>query len=259
MSTTPDHRRQHHHRRLLRDLLAATFAAVVAVGVLAPPASALPTGKDNTAIAVNTKDGSSLFRFAFSITRVTGGVVDAGNAAVAYASCTQCQTVAIAIQIVLVEGSPDVFTPTNLAIAINSGCTACDTLATAYQFVFQSSGRLELTPDGHKRLKDILKQIKDLRDSGLSAPELQARVDVLAKEIYTVFSTELRVVGKPPSDGSTTVTGGASSSTTATSTASSSTTVRPATTTAPSTSTSTSSSASTATTTAPTTTATSAP
>ena len=37
---------------------------------------------------------------------VTDGVVDQQNLAVAYASCTDCQTVALAFQVVLVVGQP---------------------------------------------------------------------------------------------------------------------------------------------------------
>ena len=44
------------------------------------------SGGDNTAVAVNTRDGSSVYRFSFKILRVSGDVVDNGNAAVAAAS-----------------------------------------------------------------------------------------------------------------------------------------------------------------------------
>jgi putative peptide zinc metalloprotease protein len=147
--------------------------------------------KDNAAVAVNTKDGSSLFRFAFNIAKVTGSTVDSTNAAVAYASCTKCQTVAIAIQFVIVQGSPDIFTPENLAVALNQQCSMCDTLASAYQFVIQVSGPVRLSPDGRKQMWDLVKELKALADSGLTGPEIQAKVDDLAKRMYAVMSTQL--------------------------------------------------------------------
>lgn len=90
-------------------LLAAVLAAL-ALAVAAPAASLADDGDgdgsgrggDNLAQAVNEEDGSSVFDFAFSIRRVAGEVVDEQNLAVAYASCVECQTVAIALQIVLV-------------------------------------------------------------------------------------------------------------------------------------------------------------
>src|SRR5215210_164304 len=97
--------------RLLRArLLALLIAAVAALGA-ASPAMAQGGSGDNAAVAVNTKDGSSVFKLAFDIRRTMSDVVDNGNAAVAYASCEECQTIAIAIQIVLVMGDPEIVTP----------------------------------------------------------------------------------------------------------------------------------------------------
>lgn len=149
------------------------------------------TGIDNAAVAINTKDGSDLFRFAFSIVRITGDVAAPTNTAIAYASCKECQTVAIAIQIVLIEGSPSTYTPQNVAIAVNDTCSHCDTLATAYQYVFQSGGPMTLTEEGWQQLREVLRSIRQLKSSGLTGPEIQARVDTYAKQIYQIFSTQL--------------------------------------------------------------------
>lgn len=57
--------------------------------------SMLPAqAQDSSAVAVNTRDGSSVFKLSFSVKRVMDSSVDADNAAVAYASCSDCQTVA---------------------------------------------------------------------------------------------------------------------------------------------------------------------
>ncbi|MFN2471431.1 MAG: hypothetical protein ABR583_10705 [Gaiellaceae bacterium] len=120
--------------------LAVLLAAVLA---LAGPALAHPAEvrvDDNAAIAINTKDGSSVFKLAFKIRKVAGDVVDETNAAVAYSSCESCRTVAIAIEIVLVTGNPSVVTPTNLAIAINENCNLCTAFAAAYQIVIGTGG-----------------------------------------------------------------------------------------------------------------------
>ncbi len=103
--------RPRRHLRLLTAILAA-----LALALLAPAASLAGEDRsgrsgDNAAQAINEKAGSSVFDFAFSIRRVAGDVVDEQNSAVAYGSCVECQTVAIALQIVLVEGVPDSVTP----------------------------------------------------------------------------------------------------------------------------------------------------
>jgi putative peptide zinc metalloprotease protein len=179
--------------------IAALLAALLMTAVLAPVhAGAEATGNDNTAIAVNTKDGSSLFKFSFRISRVMGDTVDSGNAAVAYASCTDCQTTAVAIQFVLLMSDTTTATPENLALAINENCTLCDTLASAYQFILSGDGPVHLTPEGMQQLEEIRRQLMALKDSGLSGAELQERIDALATEAYEVLSTSLVEAGPPP-------------------------------------------------------------
>jgi putative peptide zinc metalloprotease protein len=155
------------------------------------------TGNDNTAIAINTKDGSSIFKFAFGITKATGDVVDGGNAAVAYASCTDCQTVAVAIQFVIVQGSPDTFTPENVAIAINESCTLCDTMALAYQVVIQTDGPMRLTDEGRRRLNELLQTLRELEKDDLAIDEIHDRVEDLFHQMVDVMATELVAVSQP--------------------------------------------------------------
>jgi putative peptide zinc metalloprotease protein len=185
--------------RVTRLFVCALAAAAFAAG----PATVPTHAQDSAAVAINTKDDSSVFRFVFSVRRVMGDVVDQTNAAVAYASCNNCQTVAISFQVLLVYGDPSVVDPTNLAMAINYECTLCDTLASAYQFVFGLSGPVRFTQDGRKQISDIRKQLKDLRDSGLTGPEIQTRTDALAEQLRNVLATEVVPVGpedKEPGD-----------------------------------------------------------
>jgi putative peptide zinc metalloprotease protein len=178
-------------RRLTTILAALALALGLAVGA---PASALA---DNSAIAVNTKDGSSVFKFAFAIRHVMSDVVDETNSAVSYASCTDCSTTAIAIEIVLVAGSPSTFTPTNQAIAINYQCNLCNTFAAAYQFVIQGTGPMHFTHDALTTMARIRKQIRELQDQNLDPFELQAALNPLIAQLKDVLATGL-VSGPPP-------------------------------------------------------------
>jgi putative peptide zinc metalloprotease protein len=242
-------------QRALAALLVVVLA-LAATAVVAPPAAGegdTDGGGNgapiNTAVVENTKDGSSVFKLAFQVRKIMESeTVEPGNAAVAIASCTNCQTVAIAVQIVFVIGSPTVFAPENAAVAVNAGCSFCDTLATAYQFVVQSSVPVRFTQDGKQQLHDIYKALQDLEDSGLTAFELQAKVDELMKGLANILATQLEPIpgfedGGQDADQSST---SSSSATTTTVTATS--------TTSTSTSTSTSSSTTTTTTTSTTTT-----
>lgn len=188
-------------RRLPR-FVAALFAAVaVAVGA---PSAASATG-DNAAVAINTKDGSRLAKVAFAIRYVAGDVVDEANAAVAFASCNDCQTVAIAFEIVLVQGSPSVVTPTNIAIAINENCTLCTTAALAYQFVVGTGGPVKFTVEGLRELAEIRAELENLRtqfeQGAITLDELKARVDVLVDRVKRVLETQLVPIDEPAATG----------------------------------------------------------
>jgi putative peptide zinc metalloprotease protein len=171
--------------RLLLLLLTLAFA-------LGLPGNAAASAGDNAAVAINTKDGSSLFKFAFSLKKVAGDVVDNENAAVAYASCESCKTTAIAIQIVLVVGSPTTVTPQNYAISINENCTLCQTFATAFQFVIGvEDASVTFTKEGKRELKRILREFRDLKREDYTLAEFHARTQALGQRLRTVLQTQL--------------------------------------------------------------------
>jgi len=175
--------------------LLLTAAATVLALAAAPPALA----QDNAAVAVNLEDGASVFDFAFKVTRVMNDVVDNQNAAVAYANCEECQTVAVAIQIVLVYSDPTEVTPENYAIALNEGCDTCETVASAYQFALSVPDRFRFSKEAWRRILEIRKEIKELGKAfergELSALELQELVDALADELRTVIKDDIAAGG----------------------------------------------------------------
>ncbi|HJV09012.1 MAG TPA: hypothetical protein VJ653_05000 [Acidimicrobiales bacterium] len=239
-------------RRTARLLLAAVVTAAV---LAATPAVSAQT-QDNTAEAVNTKDGKSVFKLAFSVKKVTGDV-DAQNTAVAYASCEDCRTVAVAIQVVLVSGDVGSVTPENVAVAINYDCTECETLARAFQFVYGDGQELEFTKEGKAQLHDLKKRVQDLKHrDDLTLAQLSQELAVIAGEVAEVVEneTQIKQPGKPPAE-STTSTTAATTTTTASTVSPATTTTAPASTTTPTTepppTTTTAATASTTTTSAP--------
>jgi putative peptide zinc metalloprotease protein len=150
---------------------------------------------DNVAVAIVTKDGSSKAKVSFRIVRTSDDVIDNGNVAVAFASCEGCRSVAIAVQVVLVSGTPSTVIPENFAIALNFECIDCATLASAYQFVLGVDGNVHFSPEGNRALAEIRKQIRELASSELAVDELQGELDLLADELRTVLAEELLTAG----------------------------------------------------------------
>ena len=181
---------------------AAATVLVTLMVVVGGSQSALAGGPNNTATAINTKDNSLKFDLSFDIVRVVDGVVDQTNAAVAYASCTNCMSVAIAIQVVLVTTDVTSVAPVNVAVAVNQNCTSCQALASAFQFIMSTGGPVTLSHDGRKTLEDIRKQLDALRTSGLPADQMLAQVQQLDAQIVQVVQTSLVPVGSKGGEGS---------------------------------------------------------
>jgi hypothetical protein len=178
-------------RRLV--LLALALAAFLPAGLAHADAGCQG---DNCAIAINQTDNSSLFDFAFAVKHVLGDVVDQGNGAVAFSQCTSCQTTAIAIEIVLVEGDPTTIAPQNVAVASNADCNLCDTFASAYQFVITTGGPVRFTGEGKRELHEIRKEIESWSSQGLSNDEIRAKLPELIARIKNVLATQLVRVGR---------------------------------------------------------------
>jgi putative peptide zinc metalloprotease protein len=173
----------------MRKLTRIILLAAVLLSVAAVPAPALAA--DDAAVAVNLRDGAEVIRFSFNIRQTLSEVVDDSNAAVAYASCEDCRTIALSIQVILVLSNPDVVTPENLALAINEGCTSCETLASAYQFVLGTGDQVRFTAEGRQRLAELRKELLELIRSGLPIAELQAKIDELMDELRDILKNDL--------------------------------------------------------------------
>jgi putative peptide zinc metalloprotease protein len=189
-------------RRIAAGLVAALLVLTLA-GAGASPAR----GQDNTAIAINTKDGTDIFKLAFKIARVNQDVVDQSNAAAAFNSCEDCQSIAVAFQIVLIFSDPAVVESENLALALNVNCDACVAFASAYQWLLTTDGPVRLTAEGNQRIAELRKRIRDLLQSDLTVEQLQAELDQIKNEVADLLATQLVPAGK--SDGTPTTSEGA--------------------------------------------------
>lgn len=179
-------------RPLTRTLLALVLATVL---LAAPGAAPARAQADTAAVAINTKDGSELWKFAFHVRRTMQDVIDQTNAAAALASCTECQTVAISFQVLLVGGDPSVVTPTNLALALNDQCLACVTAAFAYQFVLGTDGAVHFTTEGNRRMAELRKRLRELEGQDMTLEELNEALDAAANELRDVLKNELVPAG----------------------------------------------------------------
>ncbi|MFP5336166.1 MAG: hypothetical protein ACLGIV_12735 [Actinomycetes bacterium] len=153
-------------------------------------APAPPGEGDNQALAVNTTDGSVLYDVAFALVWATDGSATNANEAYAIASCTGCQTVAVAFQVVLVLGQADVVVPENYAVAVNYGCAQCVTAAIATQLVLTVPEGL--SEEGSAALAALWEEIAAFAELVPTLPldEVRARIVEYEASLLAIVEAE---------------------------------------------------------------------
>jgi putative peptide zinc metalloprotease protein len=175
--------------------LIASLALLMAGLVPAAGPLAVRAQGDQAAVAINTHDGMTMFRILFSIRRTMSDTVDNTNVALAFSSCTDCETVAISFQTVLILSDPSTYDPTNLAWAENYQCQSCASFAAAYQYLLTTGGPVHFTPEGNREIARIRQELESLRHANLTLDQLLARVKQLEQDMSQVIATQLVPAG----------------------------------------------------------------
>ena len=152
---------------------------------------------NNEVVVINTVDGRAADRAGFGVARVVGSDVHNQNAAAATSSCDDCRTVAVAAQAVIIQRTDaTTIAPKNFAIAINQSCTSCETFAAAYQYVFTTDGLVRFDAGLAQKLSGLQGQIRAVAgNESLSFPEMEARIDGLVEQMWSLVRSELVAVG----------------------------------------------------------------
>ena len=185
-------------QRILTLVLTALMALVIAV----VPSSA--GGGNNVAVVSNTVDGQTLATASTQVIPVPMDTVTSGNVAVAVnAGCTSCHSSAVAVQVLIVVGSPHDFEPGNGAAAGNGGCESCGAFAYARQHWIQVSSPPVLGGVARAQIDQIRQEIANVTSSilpsdGTTDPtltrdhELVSELDALSAQLIQVVTSSLQ-------------------------------------------------------------------
>jgi hypothetical protein len=121
-----------------------------------------PGGPHNEVRLENTEDRRFKARASIKLHRITNDDVDPVNIAFAQGRCTDCQTIAVAVQVVLYQRGARSVQPQNIALAANVGCTRCVTVARAIQYVIPVDDPKEVSAEISGLIKDIDKELRFL-------------------------------------------------------------------------------------------------
>jgi Fe-S cluster biogenesis protein NfuA len=192
-------------RRILTPVLTAILALVVAV----VPSSA--GGGNNIVVVSNTTDGQTLSSASTQVIPTPMDSVTSSNIAVAVnAGCTGCHSSAVAVQVLIVVGSPQNFQPGNAAAAANGGCESCGAYAYARQHWIQISGPAVLGGTARAQIDQIRQEIANVTSSilpsdGATDPSL-TRDHELDSELNALSDQLIQVVTSALQDGGATTT-----------------------------------------------------
>lgn len=92
-------------------------------------------GSQNTVTGMNTNDRRFRAVGRIEFNRIYSDKVNPGNYARAEAQCTNCQTIAVAVQVNVYQRGASEVSPANVAVAVNTQCSRCVTVARAIQYV----------------------------------------------------------------------------------------------------------------------------
>jgi hypothetical protein len=188
-------------RRILTLVVTAILALVIAV----VPSSA--GGGNNIVVVSNTVDGQTLATASTQVVPVPMDSVTSSNIAVAVnAGCSGCHSSAVAVQLLIVVGSPPNFQPGNAAAAANGGCNGCGAYAYARQHWIQISGPAVLGGAAREQIDEIRQEISNVTSSilpsdGVTDPslsrdhELDARLNALSDQLIQVVTSALQADG----------------------------------------------------------------
>jgi putative peptide zinc metalloprotease protein len=99
------------------------------------------------------------------------------NVAESFGSCTDCQTLAVALQVDLITADSRQAIPRNMAFAVNYQCTDCHTIALALQYVLTVDDPTQVPQEADQLMAQMRQELKQLNgDQSLTLADAEARV-----------------------------------------------------------------------------------
>ncbi|MFL5945004.1 MAG: hypothetical protein ACJ74C_06140 [Gaiellaceae bacterium] len=189
------------NRRRILTVLCALVATLGAAGSAGADASG---GANHVVIVQNTTDGATLVHAGTQVVPTAGDTVTSANIAAAVnAGCTGCHSTAVAVQILIVHGSPSYFAPGNVAGAANGGCESCGAFAFARQHWIQVAGTTQLSGAARAQVAVLRQEIAEAAASILPSDvttdpcvklDCPTRDELLNAKLLTLSNELIQVV-----------------------------------------------------------------
>jgi putative peptide zinc metalloprotease protein len=169
------------------------FIAVALAAVVGPaPLVSADSGHPKNSVSVqNTVDGAMRIKAKTKIAEDQGPTIAPENSAFAYASCTDCLTIAVAVQVVLVIGTVHDARPSNAAVAMNYQCLRCHTFAYANQVLIPVDHEVELSDEARERVANLREQIAATAASSDTFDQMSSDLNALTQQLVDVITNDI--------------------------------------------------------------------
>lgn len=117
-------------------------------------------GGRNVVMLTNHRDGELTMRGSIQLNQLPAPRIAPENLARAYASCTDCQTLAVAMQINLIKRGTQLAAPRNAAVAINYECLRCVTVAVALQYTYSVDDPTQTPPEVRQLIRAMEAELR---------------------------------------------------------------------------------------------------
>jgi hypothetical protein len=145
-------------------------------------------GGGRNIVRVNNRvDNRLTVKGSIQLNTINSPTVAPGNLAYAYASCVDCQTFAIALQINLIPRNANYVAPENAAVAVNVECTRCYTVARAIQYTYSVDDPNQVPQEVRDLINEMDRELKSMRNSrDLTAAEAEERINAVIERFRTL-------------------------------------------------------------------------
>lgn len=143
-------------------------------------------GGKNIVQVINQTDNRLRVAGRVQLNTIPGATDAAVNLAGAYSSCTNCTTLAVALQINLVSSRATTIVPQNAATAVNYACSSCDTVAVAYQYNIGEDDPTQVPPEVRRLVTEMQVELAGLQSATTSVQTAEQRVDAVISQFSTL-------------------------------------------------------------------------
>jgi hypothetical protein len=148
-------------------------------------------GRDNIVRVRNHTDNRLRIRGNIQLNRIRGPEVEPVNLALAYNSCTDCQSIAVALQLNLISRTADRVEPHNRSEALNVECLRCAAIARALQYVISVDDPRDVPREVRELIREMDRELREIHsDRRIGLREADERINAVIAQ-FTALAESL--------------------------------------------------------------------